>query len=202
MKKNKVFREIVQRSLWSLARPPEYFAEGSFVIDPQIIETRFRVMLKLFKVFNMRPTKELAVSIDKYVSILSIFGLPREQQIEAACGGVVVEPYIDHWEEKKADISQTFEKKTIESIDDLESFYKSLDKIYDEYSSDQRKEMLSSLKKFCELLSPSSNKKSSPRVHTYDDRISLPTSCAARYWAERKEEENNEEGEADYRVTE
>ena len=188
MKKNKVFRMLIEQSILSLDRPREYFAEGSFVLNSQIVETRFKVLLRLYKVFNLRPTKELAKNIDNYVSIIAISGFSIDNQVIGAFWGIVFAQYMNLLPMDGA----TFEKKSIESIDDLEHFSESLDGMYAKYSESQRKEMLASLKKFSELFSPSSCSELSPRIYTFDERISLPASCAALYWAEKKEEENKD----------
>lgn len=191
MKKNKVFRDLVLISLWRKDRPRGNFDEGSFIVDPKLIETRFKVLLKLYRAFDARPTKELVNKIDNYVSKIALLGFDVQEQVQGAFWGIVFEYQDEFFKEVDTLFkgSYAFNKRTIKNSSDLEHFYKFLDELYDRYSEPQREEMMYSLRKFGELLSPCYNDEDSPRIYTFDDRVSLPASYAAYYWVEMKEEE-------------
>lgn len=64
MKTHKIVRMLVEKAFWDFCRPEEFFEEGSYAIDHTLETKRAKVIFKLLKENNLRPTPKMAKIVD------------------------------------------------------------------------------------------------------------------------------------------
>ena len=65
MKKNEAFKFLIQKCLWIGGRPNRFLKEeGSWAVDPNIVEKRFKLLLKLYKEDNILPYENIIRAVD------------------------------------------------------------------------------------------------------------------------------------------